>query len=87
MRKYTSQSVVTQKRSRLTFAQSSVTGLYGVRHSPLYIINSWYEAIRLFSSKASPFTSHYEFICSTCKLIFCVLHFYVVGAFDKGNVS
>ena len=49
--------------------------------------NIEYEAIRLFSSKASPFTSHYEFMCSTCKLIFCVLHFYVVGAFDKGNVS
>ena len=29
---------VTWKRSRLTSAQSSVTGLYGVRHSPLLLL-------------------------------------------------
>ena len=27
-----------QKRSRLTSAQSSITGLYGVRHSPLLLL-------------------------------------------------
>ena len=29
---------VTRKRSRLTSAQSSVTGLYSVRHSPLLLL-------------------------------------------------
>ena len=29
---------VTRKRSRLTSAQSSVTGLYGVRYSPLLLL-------------------------------------------------
>ena len=29
---------VMQKRSRLISAQSSVTGLYGVRHSPLLLL-------------------------------------------------
>ena len=29
---------VTWKRSRLTSAQSSITGLYGVRHSPLLLL-------------------------------------------------
>ena len=29
---------VTRKRSRLTSVQSSVTGLYGVRHSPLLLL-------------------------------------------------
>ena len=29
---------VTRKRSHLMFAQSSVTGLYGVRHSPLLLL-------------------------------------------------
>ena len=38
MRKYTSQSVVTRKRSRLTSAQSFVTGLYSVRYSPLLLL-------------------------------------------------
>ena len=32
---------VTRKGSRLTSAQSYNTGLYGVRYSPLHIINSW----------------------------------------------
>ena len=36
---------VTQKGSRLTSAQSYNTGLYGVRYSPLDIINSWYYPI------------------------------------------
>ena len=31
---------VTQKGSRLTSAQSYITGLYSVKYSPLYIINS-----------------------------------------------
>ena len=29
---------VTRKKSRLTSAQSSITGLYGVRHSPLLLL-------------------------------------------------
>ena len=33
---------VTQKGSHLTSAQSSITGLYSVRYSPLHIINSYY---------------------------------------------
>ena len=32
---------VTWKGSCLTSAQSSITGLYSVRYSPLHIINSW----------------------------------------------
>ena len=32
---------VTRKGNRLTSAQSSITGLYSVRYSPLHIINSW----------------------------------------------
>ena len=32
---------VTWKGSRLTSAQSYITGLYSVRYSPLHIINSW----------------------------------------------
>ena len=31
---------VTRKGSRLTSAQSSITGLYSIRYSPLPIINS-----------------------------------------------
>ena len=36
---------VTRKGSRLTSAQSYNTGLYGVRYSPLHIINSWYYVV------------------------------------------
>ena len=32
---------VTWKGSSLTSTESSITGLYNVRYSPLYIINSW----------------------------------------------
>ena len=38
MQKYTGQSVRYVKRSHLTSAQSSITGLYGVRHSPLLLL-------------------------------------------------
>ena len=37
---------VTRKGSHLTSAQSSITGLYSVRYSPLHIINSWFCAIQ-----------------------------------------
>ena len=33
------------KGSHLTSAQSSITGLYSIRYSPLHVINSWYSSL------------------------------------------
>ena len=40
---------VTRKRSRLTSAQSSITGLYDVRHSPLLLLTLATTVVAVFA--------------------------------------